>query len=48
MAESAALLVDEVLPEQPMRQWALSFPYTLRLLFASKQPEQLSCQTSVS
>lgn len=27
MAESAALLVDEVLPEQPMRQWVLSFPY---------------------
>ncbi|MBY8598739.1 transposase zinc-binding domain-containing protein, partial [Escherichia coli] len=23
MAESAALLVDEVLPEQPMRQWVL-------------------------
>ncbi len=27
MAESAALLVDEVLPEQAMRQWVLSFPY---------------------
>lgn len=27
MAESAALLVDEVLPEQPVRQWVLSFPY---------------------
>lgn len=27
MAESAALLVDEVLPEQPMRQWVLSFPF---------------------
>ena len=25
MAESAVLLVDEVLPEQPMRQWVLSF-----------------------
>ncbi|MBV7619330.1 transposase zinc-binding domain-containing protein, partial [Escherichia coli] len=25
MAESAALLVDEVLPVQPMRQWVLSF-----------------------
>ncbi|MGB5279143.1 MAG: transposase zinc-binding domain-containing protein, partial [Gammaproteobacteria bacterium] len=35
MAESAALLVDEVLPEQPMRQWVLSFPYPLRFLFAS-------------
>ncbi|WP_458694138.1 transposase zinc-binding domain-containing protein, partial [Shigella sp. FJ200903] len=29
MAESAALLVDEVLPEQPMRQWVLSFPFQL-------------------
>ena len=36
MAESAALLVDEVLPEQPIRQWVLSFPYQLRFLFASR------------
>ena len=35
MAESAALLVDEVFPEQPVRQWVLSFPYPLRFLFAS-------------
>ena len=36
MAESAALLVDEVLPEQPVRQWVLSFPFPLRFLFASR------------
>jgi len=36
MAESAALLVDAVLPEQPMRQWVLSFPYPLRFLLASQ------------
>jgi hypothetical protein len=36
MAESAALLVDEVFPEQPMRQWVLSFPFQLRFLFASR------------
>ncbi len=36
MAESAALLVDAVLPEQPMRQWVLSFPYPLRFLFATR------------
>jgi len=36
MAESAALLVDEVLPGQPMRQWVLSFPFPLRFLFASR------------
>jgi hypothetical protein len=42
MAESAALLVDEVLPEQPIRQWVLSFPFQLRFLFASS-PE-LMCR----
>ncbi len=36
MAESAALLVDEVLPEQPMRQWVLSFPFQPRFLFARR------------
>lgn len=36
MAESAALLVDEVFPEQPVRQWVLSVPYPLRYLFASR------------
>jgi hypothetical protein len=35
MAESAALLVDDVLPHGPIRQWVLSFPFQLRLLFAS-------------
>jgi len=36
MAESAALLVDEVFPERPVRQWVLSVPYPLRFLFASR------------
>jgi len=36
MAESAALLVDAVLPHKPMRQWVLSVPFPLRFLFASK------------
>ncbi len=36
MANSAALLVDEILPFQPMRQWVLSVPFPLRFLFASK------------
>ena len=36
MAESSALLIDEVLPQQPMRQWVLSFPYPLRFLLASR------------
>jgi hypothetical protein len=36
MAGSAALMVDEVLPRQPLRQWVLSFPFPLRFLFASR------------
>lgn len=40
MAESAALLVDEVLPAVPIRQWVLSFPYQLRLLLA-QQPDMM-------
>ena len=35
MADSAASLVDDILPLQPMRQWVLSFPFPLRFLFAS-------------
>ena len=34
MAESAALLIDEVLPHEPVRQWVISFPFQLRYLFA--------------
>ena len=36
MAESSALLADEVFPHQPVRQWVLSFPFQLRFLFASR------------
>ncbi|GHL51090.1 hypothetical protein ECZU29_59400 [Escherichia coli] len=46
MAESAALLVDEVLPEQPMRQWVLSFPFQLRFLFASRPGSWGGCWAS--
>ena len=35
MAEGAALLVDEVLPREPLRQWLLSVPFALRYLFAT-------------
>jgi len=34
MAESAAHLVDHVLPEVPVRQWVLSFPWSVRYLLA--------------
>jgi len=34
MTDSATLLVDEILPHQPMRQWVLSVPFPLRFLFA--------------
>ena len=30
MVETAALLVDDVLPHKPIRQWVLSLPYPLR------------------
>ena len=39
MVESAAHLVDHVLPEQPIRQWLLTYP--LRFLFAAR-PRVLS------
>ena len=38
MAESASHLVEEVFPHKPLRQWVLSFPFPLRLLFA-KDPQ---------
>ena len=41
MVDSAALLVDTILPRLPMRQWVLSFPFHLRLLFA-RQPLVMS------
>jgi len=41
MVESAALLVDSVLPHKPIRQWVLSVPFPLRWLFAS-EPRILS------
>ena len=36
MAEIGDLLVDDILPEAPVRQWLLSFPYALRFLFATR------------
>jgi hypothetical protein len=36
MVETAAYLVDDVLPCVPVRQWVLSFPWPLRLLFAAR------------
>ena len=41
MIDSAAILVDSILPRLPMRQWVLSFPFHLRLLFA-RQPLVMS------
>ncbi len=35
MAETAALLADEVFPERPLRQWVLSLPFALRFLLAT-------------
>jgi hypothetical protein len=41
MAETAAWLVDRVIPKMPVRQWVLSFPIPLRSLFAV-HPELLA------
>ena len=38
MAESAALLVDELFPQLPIRQWVLSVPFALRFLLA-REPQ---------
>jgi len=38
MSQTAAHLVDHVIPHLPMRQWVLSLPIPLRLLLAA-QPE---------
>ena len=35
MAETAALLADELFPDVPLRQWVISFPFPLRYLFAA-------------
>lgn len=45
-AETGAKLVDEILPAVPYRQWVLSFPIPLRLLFA-QHPEVLSAVLAV-
>ena len=41
MADSAAHLVDGILPDKPIRQWVLSVPFPLRFLFAA-QPGVMS------
>jgi hypothetical protein len=41
MAQSVAVLVDEIIPRVPLRQWVLSFPIPLRILFAA-WPELLT------
>lgn len=41
MAETAAHLVDHVIPRVPVRQWVLSFPIPLRFLLAA-HPQLLS------
>lgn len=41
MADTAARLVDRVLPDVRLRQWVLSVPFELRLLLA-KKPDALS------
>jgi hypothetical protein len=46
MAESAALLVDDVLRGYPVRQWVLSLPIPLRLLL-TRYPSELGKVMSI-
>ena len=41
MAQTAAYLVDHLIPHVPVRQWVLSLPIPLRLLLAA-QPQLLT------
>ncbi len=41
MSQTAAQLVDCVIPHVPVRQWVLSLPIALRLLMAA-QPESVT------
>ena len=41
MSETAAHLIDHVIPEVPVRQWVLSLPIPLRILLAA-QPELIT------
>ena len=41
MSQTAALMVDHVIPHAPVRQWVLSLPIALRLLQES-QPELIT------
>jgi len=41
MAQTAAHLVDHVIPHVPVRQWVLSLPFPLRLLLAA-QPKLMT------
>ena len=34
MADTAAWLVDRVLPDVPVRQWVVTFPHRIRFLCA--------------
>jgi hypothetical protein len=36
MSQTAAHLVDHVIPHVPVRQWALSLPIPLRVLLAAR------------
>jgi hypothetical protein len=38
MVETSAYLIDHIIPAALVRQWVLSFPWPLRLLFA-RQPD---------
>ena len=36
MVDSSSYLLEQVIPHVPMRQWVVSFPWPLRLVFAAR------------
>jgi hypothetical protein len=48
MADTAAHLVDRVLPAAPYRQWVLTFPWRLRLALAMDKTLLRTCSESTS
>ena len=46
MVETAGLLVDEVLPRDPLRQWVLSVPFPLCILIATEPAALTAVQKS--
>jgi hypothetical protein len=43
MADTAAFLVDQLLPTAAYRQWVLTFPWAFRFRIAVDRPRPMKC-----